>query len=70
MNYEGLIIRPPSEADSLILQVDVGCPYNACDFCGMYRGMRYRRRPLPEIVEMIAAEARAWPDARRSPTSS
>ena len=57
--------RPPAEADSLILQVDAGCPYNACDFCGMYRGMRYRRRPLPEIEAMIAAEARAWPDARR-----
>lgn len=57
--------RPPAEADSLILQVDEGCPYNACDFCGMYRGMRYRQRSLPEIEAMITAEARDWPDAHR-----
>lgn len=57
--------RPPAEADSLILQVDEGCPYNRCTFCGMYRGMRYRRRELPLVERLVAAESRHWPGATR-----
>ncbi len=37
MNYTGNIIRPPSEANSIILQVTVGCSYNKCTFCGVYK---------------------------------
>ncbi len=57
--------RPPAEAESLILQVDQGCPYNHCTFCGMYRGVKYQRRSPAEILKMIASEARRAPDARR-----
>jgi radical SAM superfamily enzyme YgiQ (UPF0313 family) len=57
--------RPPAEADSLILQVDHGCPYNRCTFCGMYRNIRFRRLELPEIGCLIAAEARADASVRR-----
>jgi radical SAM superfamily enzyme YgiQ (UPF0313 family) len=42
MHYEGMIIRPPSEANSIILQVTVGCSHNKCSFCGTYRGERFR----------------------------
>jgi len=59
------LFRPPAEADSLILQTDEGCPYNRCTFCGMYRGLKYRRRPLPEVARLIATEARYAPDTRR-----
>lgn len=41
MNYQGTIIRPPSEADSIILQVTVGCSHNKCTFCGTYKGVRF-----------------------------
>ncbi len=42
MHYEGNVIRPPSEADSIILQVTVGCSHNKCTFCGAYKGVRFR----------------------------
>lgn len=57
--------RPPAEADSLILQIDQGCPYNRCTFCGMYRGVPYQRRTREEIAGMVKAEARHQPDVRR-----
>jgi len=57
--------RPPAEADSLILQVDQGCPYNGCTFCGMYKQVRYQRRSLAEIRKMIEMEARDAPYVNR-----
>ena len=59
------LFRPPAEAESLILQVDQGCPYNRCTFCGMYQGTPYRRLGREEIAELIAAEARSVGDVRR-----
>jgi radical SAM superfamily enzyme YgiQ (UPF0313 family) len=53
MKYEGMIFRPPSEADSLILQVTVGCSYNRCTFCGAYQGKRFRMKKFEEIKEDI-----------------
>jgi len=42
MQYQGTIIRPPSEADSIILQVTVGCSHNKCTFCGAYKGALFQ----------------------------
>lgn len=57
MHYEGAhIIRPPSEADSIILQVTVGCSHNRCTFCGTYKEERFRIKD-EGIVEMDLAFA-------------
>ena len=42
MHYEGNIIRPPSEANAIILQVTTGCSHNRCTFCGAYREQKFR----------------------------
>jgi len=45
MHYEGHIIRPPSEAYSILLQATVGCSHNKCTFCGAYKGERFKIKP-------------------------
>jgi len=57
MHYEGNIMRPPSEANSILLQVTVGCSHNKCTFCGAYKGERFRIKPDSIIMEDIAFAA-------------
>lgn len=53
MHYEGNVIRPPSEADSIILQVTVGCSHNKCTFCGAYKDVRFRIKEDEEVDQDI-----------------
>jgi radical SAM superfamily enzyme YgiQ (UPF0313 family) len=57
LRYEEPVFRPPSEATSLIFQLTVGCSWNRCTYCGMYRGKDYRVRPAAELSEEIRAIA-------------
>ena len=57
MHYEGNIIRPPSEANSILLQITIGCSRNKCTFCGAYKGERFRIKPDSIIMDDIAFAA-------------
>ncbi len=49
MRYIGAVYRPPSEADSLIIQATLGCSHNKCSFCGSYQDKQFKIRSLEEI---------------------
>jgi len=63
--YDYPLYRPPSEADSMIFQVTLGCSFNKCSFCNMYRTKEYAERPWEEIKAEIDMAAKFYPDTRR-----
>lgn len=65
MHYEGMIIRPPSEADSILLQVTVGCSHNKCTFCGTYKGERFKIKDDAVIDQDIRYAAAHFQFLRR-----
>jgi radical SAM superfamily enzyme YgiQ (UPF0313 family) len=62
MYQERMIIRPPSEANSLLLPVTIGCSHNKCTFCGTYPGVKFRIRHLEDIKQDIdeVAQNYSW----------
>jgi radical SAM superfamily enzyme YgiQ (UPF0313 family) len=65
MFYDAPLYRPPSEGNNQIIQATLGCSYNQCSFCAMYKSKTYRARPLDQVFADIAEAGRAWPEARR-----
>ena len=63
--YDYPLYRPPSEARSLIFQVTLGCSFNECSFCDMYRSKEYSERPWEQVKNEIDLMARHLPDTRR-----
>jgi len=62
MYNEQVIVRPPSEANSFLLPVTLGCSHNKCTFCGTFTGIKFRIRPLEDIKRDIdkVAENYSW----------
>ena len=65
MRYEGTVYRPPSEANSFLLQATIGCSWNHCTYCAMYRDKEFRVRPLADTLEDVAAANRSYGDGVR-----
>ena len=65
IHYDLPVWRPPSEADSFILQVTLGCSFNRCSFCSMYRAKTFTIRPLDAVNADLQAVARRFPQTRR-----
>ena len=63
--YDMPLFRPPSEGDNLIIQATLGCSFNQCSFCAMYRSKHYVERPLADVIADIRRAAADWPDAHR-----
>ncbi len=53
MHYDEPLFRPPSEADAFILQATLGCSWNHCTYCAMYRSKTYKERPVDELLAEI-----------------
>lgn len=65
LNYDLPLYRPPSEGKNLIIQVTLGCSFNRCSFCSMYRTKEFSVRPLEQVLAEIKRVSRDYPTARR-----
>jgi len=65
--YEQGVIRPPSEASSLLIRVTRNCPWNQCLFCPAYKGVKFSKRTVEEVkmdIDSMADELRGYSGAR------
>ena len=65
LDYDYPLYRPPSEAKSLIFQVTLGCSFNKCSYCNMYRSKEYSERPWEDIKLEIDLAAKHMPYSTR-----
>jgi radical SAM superfamily enzyme YgiQ (UPF0313 family) len=65
--YEQGVIRPPSEASSLLIRVTRNCPWNQCLFCPAYKGVKFSKRTVEEVkkdIDSMANELRDYPGVK------
>lgn len=65
LNYHEPLYRPPAEANSLILQVTIGCSYNKCSFCSMYETKKFEIKSFDEIFKDIDKVSKYYGEIRR-----
>jgi radical SAM superfamily enzyme YgiQ (UPF0313 family) len=63
--YEQGVIRPPSEASSILVRVTRNCPWNQCVFCPAYKGAKFSKRTVEEVKRDIDAMAVEYGDFNR-----
>jgi radical SAM superfamily enzyme YgiQ (UPF0313 family) len=59
------LYRPPSEGNNLIVQATLGCSFNHCTFCSMYKSKSYQARPLDQVFAEIDILADRFPQGTR-----
>jgi len=65
-DYDFPPFRPPSEAESLLMRVTRGCPWNRCTFCSMYKTIKFEIRDLEEVQSDIALAKNLYGDRIRT----
>jgi len=65
IKYDYPLFRPPAEAQNLIVQVTLGCSYNNCSFCSMYKTKKYQEKSLEEIYRDIDILGSTYPEAHK-----
>jgi len=58
--FEQGVIRPPSEAMSLLVRVTRNCPWNRCHICPAYKGKRFSRRSVAEVKRDIDSMGKTY----------
>lgn len=65
MKYTGPTYRPPYEANSLLLQVTVGCTHNKCTFCTMYKDVRFAVETIAQVEKDLQEAKQLFGDVKR-----
>lgn len=65
MHYTGPVVRPPHEANSILLEVTVGCTHNQCRFCTFYKDTPFRMAGLEQIESDLKEAQQLFPNAKR-----
>lgn len=66
MHFNGPIIRPQTDADSVFIEVTVGCTHNSCTFCNFYEDYPFRVAPISQVEEDLKEAAMMYPHAKRA----
>lgn len=65
MKFYGPIIRPQTDADSVFIEVTVGCTHDGCTFCNFYKDFPFRVVPIDEVEENLKEASVLYPHAKR-----
>ena len=65
MHYNGPVIRPQTDADSVFIEVTVGCTHDSCTFCNFYDGYPFRVAPLEQVEADLKEAAQYNPHAKK-----
>ena len=67
LGFEVGPIRPPSEANSLLVRVSRNCPWNRCAFCPAYKHSEgYSRRSVGDVLADLGAMRQVHGDRHRT----
>lgn len=64
MHYNGPIVRPQTDANSVFIEVTIGCSHDGCTFCNFYNEFPFRVAPLEHVEADLKEASIRWPDAK------